>query len=68
MNMMYQDFPLIWLDFLREALAPIFGDQDAGSLEFLLQISIVIFDAEHVYLKQQITYFKIKEVTTKPKS
>ena len=60
--------PLIWLDFLREALTPIFGDQDAGILEFLLHISIVIFDAEQVHLRQQVTYFKIKEVTTKPKS
>ena len=35
---------------------------------FVLHNCIVIFDAEQVYLKVQITNFKNKEVTTNPRT
>ena len=67
---MYPDFPLDSTEFFSgEHLAPlnpIFGDIDAGISRFHLHISIVIFDAEQVYFRPQVSNFKIKEVTTNP--
>ena len=60
-------FRTIWPDFFRERTYSIFGDQDAGVFGFRSHISPVIFNAGHVYLKIQVTNFKIKEVTTNPK-
>ena len=50
-----------------QALNTTFGDQDAGILGFLPNISIVIFDAFQVYLQLQLTNFKITEVTLNSK-
>ena len=53
--------------FVGEAFIPIFGDLDAGILDFLLHMRIVVFDTENVYLTLQVNNFMIKEVTKKPK-
>ena len=50
-----------------EEVYPVFGDQDAGISGFLSHISIVILEAEQVYLKLQVTNFKIKKAITNPK-
>ena len=51
------------------SLSLIFDDLGQGTSGFLshTHISTAVLDAEHVYLKLQVTIFKIKEITTNPK-
>ena len=60
----FREFEMI---FVGEAFIPIFGDLDAGILDFLLHMRIVVFDTENVYLTLQVKNFMIQEVTKKPK-
>ena len=53
--------------FFKETLYPIYGEQDVVILLFLSHIGIVIFDAEHIYSKQNVTNFKIRQGIANPK-
>ena len=65
---MYPDFLLNNGSIQQFFLSPIFYNQSYVISGFLSHISIVRFDApaEKVYLKLQVTIFKIKEVRTNP--
>ena len=63
-------FPSNWQDFSGEALTPFFGDHLIHFLDFrnfVLHNCILIFDAEQVYSKLQVTNLKNKEVTVNPR-
>ena len=52
---------------LWAALNPFFGAQGEGFQNFVLHNCILVFDAEQVYIKLQVTNLKNKEVTVNPK-
>ena len=56
------------MDFPGEALDSILANKMQDFLNFIQHNCILIFDTEQVYKKLQITNFKKKEVTAKPKS
>ena len=56
--------PRFYRIFSGEALDPIFSQRDAGF--FVLHTCILIFDAEQVYLKPQVSNLMNKEVKEDP--